>query len=472
MLSRPLAAAAILVTTPHCLHVVERNPPPPVTTPDAFSRSGDGSVSDEWWRAFDDDDLTALVDRALADNFELKIGWARLEQAEAIALQRDTSPLFPSLNLDGNTTRRKQQLILPTGPQTFEITNHQLSLGAAYELDLWGKLRSQYQAGQSDVAASRDDVEALAMTLTANVADTWYSLVAQRTTERLLADQLSTNETFLELVTLRYQQGLTSALDVHQQRQQVARTRAELAEATSRRRVLEQQLAVLVGRPPREVVASGLAELPNLPPLPATGLPSELLVRRPDVRSARHQVEAADARIGAALADMFPSLRLSASISYSAVALADLFDTLLWNLAASIAQPVFEGGRRKAELDRTHAVLKERTGQFGQTFLTAVLEVENALVQEEQQLKRLEHLQAQSEHAEAALREARARYVQGLSDFLPVLNALETKQQVDQVLVTARRQLLSFRIQLCRALGGTWSTDLQPPGASEEDSNA
>jgi outer membrane protein TolC len=214
--------------------------------------------------------------------------------------------------------------------------------------------------------------------------------------------------------------------------------------------------------------------LVNLPPLPSAGIPSDLLQVRPDIRSAQRRVASADHRIAEAVADRYPVLRLSGEVSLLTQKSDFISQALtpLWNLVAGLTAPIFDGNRRAAEVDRRDAVLAERVSVYGQTVLTALMEVENALVQERQQSLYIEQLTLQLEAAHAAVEQSRERYEGGLTDFLPVLTATSAAQVNEQTLLDAKRQLLSFRIQLCRALGGRWTTQLEAPSLVHENEDA
>lgn len=206
----------------------------------------------------------------------------------------------------------------------------------------------------------------------------------------------------------------------------------------------------------------GPLALPELPPLPEAGLPADMLASRPDVRAAQARLAAADYRVAAAVADRLPSLSLTGSAGYSAVRSQDLWNSQAWSMAASALAPVFDAGRRAAEVSRTKAKVDEALALYTQTILTAFREVEDALVQERKQREYVESVREQLDLATSTLREARERYSNGLSDYLPVLAAVQSHHQIERELVSARRQLISFRIQLYRSLGGSWPRDLVP----------
>ena len=343
---------------------------------------------------------------------------------------------------------------------SFYLSQYDLSMAASYEVDLWNKLRSNVRASSRDSLAARAELEAMAHSLSATVADTWFHLIEQRCQVELLDEQLESGRTLLELLELRLGQGVASALDVYQQRQQLASTRAIIPRLHSQMTLLENQLATLLGRVPKSCSFSVPKSLPELPPRPCAGLPIELLQRRPDVRAARQRVFAADSRVASAVAAQFPSLELSGSTGFSSSSAANLFEDFIWSLGSSLLAPILDGGRRRAELRRSRFAVKEKLENYGSTVLTAIREVEDALAREQYQIEYIEELDENLSLAKATLDEAKARYLNGLSDYLPVLTALVNLQNLQRSRVTAQRELLSLRIGLHRALGGTWMRDL------------
>jgi len=444
------------------------NRPAPVAIPEGFSSSGSPKAYEErWWITFEDPALDAFVAQALADNLDLAQAWARLEQATALARQA-AAGLWPEIAVETGYSKSQSNFSGGDRLGTFSITSERipLTIGAAYEVDVWKRIASLKRGAVLDMEATREDLESIAMTLAAQVAEAWFSLVEQGAQTKLLDEQQETGRTFLELTRLRFSQGLASAVDVYQQRQQLAATRAEVPLVESRKEVFRHQLALLVGDPPRALVTPERDTLPALPPLPPTGLPSDLLTRRPDVRSAHLRLAAADHRVAAAVADRLPALRIGGETGYESRdfdEIENLFDNWIWSLFANITWPVFDGGRRKAEVDRNKAIVKESLGAYGQVMLRALQDVEDALIQERKQAEFLIELERQVQLARDTLRAARMRYANGLSDYLPVLAALESLQTVERSRIVAERQLLSFRVQLYRALGGTWTTVLEPP---------
>ncbi|GAB4203219.1 MAG: hypothetical protein OHK0013_17180 [Sandaracinaceae bacterium] len=378
-----------------------------------------------------------------------------------------SSGWWPQVSAQIDAGYRRSVLVLPppVGTRAIENPSYGISLPVSYEIDLWDRIGSQTRAAAFDAIAARDDVEALAMTVAANVVEAWLNVVYQRELRATIEAQLETSAAYLALVEARFAEGLAAAPDVFQQRAQLESLRAQLASTEAQEAVAEAQIAVLLGRMPgARNVPETRRNLPEPPPFPALGVPSDLLLRRPDVRAARLRVESADQRVAAAIADRFPRFNLSGALGFSSPDLGTLFESFVFNLLAQIVGPIFDGERREAVVQQSHAVVWERTEQLAQTMLTAAQEVETALVQERQQRAQIEVLEARYEAAHAALESSRERYASGLLDgYLQVLTALSAEQQAQQALLQARRQLLSHRVQLHRALGGDWSTELQAP---------
>lgn len=464
------ALLATLLATGCRIHSVDPEPPPPVELPETFSATGDEPLPDRWWESFGDPELEGLVRQTLAGNLDLRAAWARLEQADAV-WRVSRAGLFPAIGVTAEASRSRRTFAVggPVGTVTPESDLYTLSVGASYELDLWGRIASQMDAATLDFAATRDDIESLAMTLAARVAETWYGLLEARAQRRLLDDQIAVSRTFLDLVTLRFAQGQASALEVYQQRQQVGSLEATIPAADESTALLEHGLAVIAGKAPGSFdVPPDTSGLPEVPALPSVVAPGELLARRPDLRAARRRVVAADHRLASSIADLLPAIRLTGQTGGQSTEIADIFQSWMYNLAGSIAAPIFEGGRRRAEVQRSRAVVAERLEAFGQVLLTSVREVEDALVQERKRRELAAALDRQLEVAEANLREARMRYVNGLTDYLNVLAALSTFQNLQRSRLQAGREIVVRRIQLHRALGGSWPSELAPPPSRDE----
>jgi len=418
-----------------------------------------------WWETFGDEQLQSLIAEALSGNQTILSYWARFERAQAQA-KKTGADLRPSLTGEADISRTE----LRSGEQNIrqEGNNYSIGLLAGYEVDLWGRIRATQKSALLAAEASREDLNGAAMTIAAEVAQRWSAIISQRLQRELLEQQLHTNKTYLDLVELRFRKSLASALEVFQQRQLVERVRAQLPLIDLQERLLENQLAVLLGRLPSQKPQIMRQHLPDLPAVPEPGLPVQLLEHRPDIISALRRLEAADQDLAAARADRLPAVRLTGSAAYSSDELEELFDNWLANLAAALTIPLFDGSRRRAEVEINRSEVKLQLAEYRQVVLSAVREVEDALINETKTREHITALENQLQAAQNALTEARTRYINGLNDYLPVLTQLLTVQSLENDLIRRQEDLLVARINLYRAIGGTWVDNLSPPAGNNQ----
>jgi len=435
----------------------------PVQLPEAFSESGPGNRPDRWWAALGDDQLTALVNRSLDGNFSLKAAWDRLDQARALA-RRQGAPLWPQLDGTASGGRSGRETEVAGREQRTYEDEYSLGLTTSYEVDVWGRVRANYDAARLNAQASSEDLQAAALSLSAQVASAWYRLVEQRAQMDLLERQVETNQRYLELVELRFRKGEATAPDVLQQRKLVESTQTEKANVQGQLETLRHQLAVLVGGVPKKADLPARTTLPELPSLPKTGVPARWLQQRPDIRSAYLRVQSRDRDLAAAIADRYPRFTISGRLTTSAAQPSQLFDEWLANLAANMAVPLIDGGRREAEVERQRAVLSESLHNYGQTVLSGIQEVEDALTNERQQRKTVAGLRRELALSNRTVSQLWDRYTKGTSGFLRVLDELRTQQRLQRNVLSARAQLVRDRVDLYRALGGTW--EMEPPEGS------
>lgn len=429
----------------------------PAAIPPAYAEPGATAAPpvERWWESFADPRLNALVEEAFAANLDLAQAFARLELAEALVGSARAGEL-PTVNLDGAAGRSRQPL--PTGAGAVTADSFRLSAAASFELDLWRKLASRTEAARLEAAASREDVKTLYLSLSARVADLYFLAVEQRAQLELADRSIAAFADTLERVERRYREGLVPALDVYQSRENLAGARSRRPLFANTLAATEHALAVLLGRYPEPGAAGTLAELPGGPAAFPTGLPARLLARRPDIEADLLRLRASDARIAAAIADRFPSFSLVGSYGGASSELGELLRSgnLFWSLLLDLAQPLYDGGRRSAEVDRNRALFRENLARYHQSVLGAFQEVEDALAANRTTEERLAFLGERVEASRAALRLALDRYLQGLSDYLPVLTAQGLQFDAESQLLAARWQLLADRISLARALGGEW----------------
>ena len=416
-----------------------------------YSQSLD--TTNRWWESFQSPELDALVDEALTNSPSIQQVWAKLAQAEAIAAQAGAAR-YPSLGYEGKAGATRNNATDTT------IENYSLGLNAAYEVDLWGRIKSQTEAAAFDREASREQLNTAAITLASQTTLSWVGIVAQRLQTEVIHRQLESNQTSLELIELRFRNALSTALDVYQQRQTVAGTQSRIPQAELREELLHNELTALLGRVDFQSLEIGSTNLPTLGVLPDLGIPADVLANRPDVRQAGLRLQASDWRVSAARADRLPAIRLTASGGYASTDVSDLFDDWIANLAGSLVGPIFDGGRRKAEVARTRAVADERLAAYRETVINAIKEVEDALVSEQKQHDYIALLDQRLEAATRSYEEAVNRYRSGLVEYTTVLIQLTPLQAVERDRVEAQFNLLRYRINLYRALGGSWPNEL------------
>jgi len=424
-------------------------PDPFEIEPPAFSGSGDARSPADWWTTFEDDDLNEFVRTALDGNFDLAAARERLRAADALA-RRERSDLFP--DLDGFLGAESNRA--DAGERGGGSDFVDAGLAASYEVDLWGRIRATAEAEALRAEATAADLEAAKISLAGEVALTWYRLVEQKASLDLLAAQLEANEKVLTSLTNRFRGGQVRSVDILRQEQLLEATRERLIAAESDYEVLKHQLAVLLGRPPQppEVLPAG--GLPELAPLPATGLPAEIVRRRPDIRAAFLRLRAAARDLAAAVSARYPRLNLTAGLTTSSEDAADLFDDWARSIAAELIGPIIDGGQRRAEAERTRAVRRQRLAEYSQTTREAFREIEDALAREAKQRERIASLREQVRLQSTAYDRLQSEFFNGISDFIDVLTALTGTQQLRRDLLVAERQLIEFRIALYRALAG------------------
>lgn len=430
---------------------------PPAPMPEAFveahSRESGAPVPERWWESFGDERLDLLMAEAFAANLDLAQAYARLDQADAVARTARASRL-PSLGLEGSGGKLRQSTFL--GPETTE--SYRLSAAAAFELDLWRKNASRASAARLDARAAEADVRTAYLSLSARVADLYYLAVEQRAQLELADRSIAAFSDTVERVERRYREGLVPALDLYQSRQNLSAARARRPQFENSLAATEHALAVLLGRYPDGGATGELVELPSLEQDFPTGLPSRLLASRPDIEAALLRLKGSDERIAAAIAERFPSFNLVGSYGGNSTEIGDLFQSgnIFWSLLLNLAQPVIDGGRRSAEVDRNRALFRENLARYHQAVLTAFREVEDALAATRTTEERIARLGERVEASRAALRLSLDNYLQGLSEYLPVLTAQGLLFDAESQLLASRRQLVADRISLARALGGNW----------------
>ncbi|GAB5403302.1 MAG: efflux transporter outer membrane subunit [Aureliella sp.] len=411
-----------------------------------LTESGQVDQPERWWAEFGDPGLNQQVNKALGESFDLAAALQRLRAAQALT-RREASDLFPDVNgVIGSSNS------FGPGPNQHRIN---WGLDASYQVDLWGQIQSRVDAERFRAEATREDYHAVALALAAEVSRTWFALIESYAQLELLDEQVATNRNGLKAQEARWGSGDEGGSpDVLRQRQLVEATLEQAVVVKARVEVLEHQLAVLTGQPPQTASYSPGAQLPALPPMPYTGLPSELLKRRPDVRADYLAFVAADRDLASAITAQYPRLDLTSSLINSAENPGTLFKDWFYSIGAQLVAPLLDGGERRAEVDRRRALLCQRFNEYGQTMLIALQEVEDGLALERYQLERIERLEAQVGWANKASEQLRRRYYVGEGSYLDILSASQSQQRLQREILSARLDLVLIRIGLYSALAG------------------
>jgi outer membrane protein, multidrug efflux system len=444
-------------------------PAPPVSDlPPSTATAADNALLERWWLAFDDPVLTALVDEALANNYDLQAALTRIEFARAQILLAQAN-LYPTVNLNAGANRSRVTGVgtEPLPPGTPLVGNdYSLSLGLSYELDLWGKFRSGSLAAQNDLTAARYYREVVRITVAADVANGYFRLRAADAELTLLQDTLVSREETVQLQRDRYDAGLIGEYDMKQAEAERSSVIGNIARAQQAVALLESAIAALTGRSPRAVftpdIARGrpIALATSVPDLPS-GLPSGVLERRPDIRRSEALLAASDLRITQARADYFPALTLTGAYGSESAALASLFSApaAIWSFGLGLVQPIIGIKRVDAQVEAATADHNQALVNYQQTVQGAFRDVHDALVTHRRSREVLEAETARRDQLAAALAVANLRYDAGRTSFLEVLDAQRTLLVADTERIEAARDARLSIVNFAKALGGGWSPE-------------
>ncbi len=458
------------------------DPARPVTAADAADtyvyakaqESIDSPSVTAWWRTFGDPTTVELVELALQNNTDLQAAAARVLEAEA-ALHRARGARLPQVGVGASATDQRFSFVLPeVGRRTIDSTTYSYNFNVSWQADLLGRLKRTQQANWASLMAQEEAQEALVHTVVSLVV---RSRVLVATAERALeiTRQITKSwESTTNTVERRYRAGLAGAVELHLARENLAAVRASEAVIAGQLDQARLALDVVVGRRPgsSDPLPDTLPELPSLEPVPL-GLPASLLDRRPDLRQAEMQLAAATYGVGAAIANLYPDLSLTGSIGASADKINDLTldDGLVYNAVANLVGPIFSGGQRRADVDAAKARVEQATALYAGAVLTALREVEDALVLGESTTLNWEFSDLRVSEARAADRLAKQRYQRGVETLLTVLETERRLRLAEQAIITATADVWNARIDLFLALGGDWGTDLLVTEAAAPESD-
>ena len=416
------------------------------------------------WTFFTDEALESAIQRVLRDNLSIVQAASRLKGAGAARDSADAS-YFPSLDLSASRSKSESFMF----GRNIEQDQISVSVAASYELDLFDKLGGARRAAALEQAATRQDLEAIRITVSATYADVWFQHTEALNSVELFRAQKQTSENFFSITQARFKHGLVTAADVLQQRQQLEALKTMEAPLNARVQLTGHQLRVLEGSVPEASPTDLKRTLPKAIPVSQANISGARLMRRPDLAAARLRIQSIDERVGAALANRLPSFRLSGNIGLGAASFSALFDQWLFSLSASLVAPIFDGGRRAADVAQQRAVLEQAMHQYRALYLAAIREVKDALVLAHQEDVRRSRLDVELETSRRLLGEVKRRYVSGVGPYSAVLNALQVLQRKERELLTTRRNQLTHRISLWRALGGIYTQATTSERQSDSD---
>ncbi len=432
---------------------------PAVETPAAYKEAGswtpaqprDTEQRGSWWHVFGDRDLDALVGKIEVSNQSARIAEAQFRQARALA-QVARAGFYPTVSGRAAVTRNRSPRAGGSD------TAYELSLDAAWEADVWGRVSRTVEAAEAGAQASAADLEAIRLSLQAELAQDYFQLRVLDAQRKLLDDTVRAFERSLELTKNRYAVGVAGKADVVQAETQLKSTQAQAIDLGVQRTQLEHAIAVLIGRPPSEFTLRP-EPLPVKMPVIPPALPSQLLERRPDIAAAERRVAAANAQIGVAQSAYFPSLTLSAAGGFQASSLANWLSlpNRFWSLGPALAQTLFDAGLRRALTDQAIAAYDANVAAYRQTVLTGFQEVEDNLAA-------LRILADEARVQDEAVRAAREslvltlnQYKAGTISYLNVVTVQTTQLNNERTAVGILGQQLNAAVLLVKALGGGWS---------------
>jgi len=457
-----LRRAALLVVLTGCA-VQPDYQRPELELPQAWKETApQPAAAEPWWRVYGDPALERMIGEALAGNTDVLVAAARVDEARAL-LGEIRSALRPEVSAGASAGRSRSSAatgLLPPGVER-ERSNYRATLDVSYEIDVFGRLRAASDAARADLAASEAVRDAVRLALTSRVAASYYGLLALDAQVELTRRALRLREESLALQRRRREAGVISDFDLRQLEAEAATLRAQLPPLERDREIEEAALAALLGRSPRAVFEEALprqalaADAPSAVAVPS-GLPSELLLRRPDLVEAEQRLVAANARVAVARSAYFPSIRLTGLLGSESADLSDLFSgpAGIWSFAAALAQPIYAGGRLEAQREAAAARERALLAQYQGAVRNAFRELRQALAAQARARESFEAQDARVVALEETLRLARLRYASGIASQLDVLDAERGLLAAQTARIEALREQRAAVADLYRALGG------------------
>ena len=466
---RSIATASVALLAAACALGPDYNRPE-TKIPAAFrfepSATTDSFADQGWWQIYQDPTLQALIREALVNNFDVRIAAARIDQVRATLGSTRLQQLPQvSLSADAQRARTSADQRIPGAPPISNVFSADGSL--SYEFDFWGKYRRATEAARAQLLASEYAKQDVMGGLVSSVATAYFTLLTLDEQLAITHHTLGTRQKFVDLTQAQHERGTVSGLDVATAQAQLAIAQATIPDLQRQIGIAEDQLSVLLGRNPDEILRTEnkrlkrVTEPPAPPPAPPAGLPSALLERRPDLREAEQTLVAANANVGIAKANLFPTITLTGAGGDVSTALSDLFSgpTRAWSVGGGLLQPLLSSQRNLYQLDLADAQKRQALLQYQQSIQTAFREVSDALIARQKYAEFQVAQQAQVDAQRKANTIALARYRVGYSSYFDVINADRDLFTAELSLSAAHLNTLLSLVQLYRTVGGGWQTE-------------
>ena len=434
----------------------------------------EGKVGVTWWMEFESDPLNDLIEEGLTQNYDLAASLSRIDAAAAQAV-RAGADLYPNVDAQFNGSRERQVFVgLPIPGSSDALVNrftrYGLSLNTVWEIDFWGRVRAGKAAAIAELEAAEVQYQAARLSLAGQTARAFFAMTEASMQVRLAETTVANWRAASEQVRDRFERGIRSSLDLRLALSNLSAAEAALEQRKLQRDGLTRQLEILVGRYPRGALEP-ISDLPSLGgPIPS-GLPSELLRRRPDLFAAEKRVAAASARVHQAKVTLLPRISLTASGGTASGSLEDLSSSnfSVWSIGGNVVQPIFDSGRIVAGIDEAKARVNEAIATYANTALGAFREVETALSAETALAARERFLRTSVEQSEQAETLALDRYLRGLEDYITVLEAQRRTALARSNLISVRAQRIENRVDLILALGGGWEAQTEGQEEAQDE---
>jgi multidrug efflux system outer membrane protein len=415
---------------------------------------------------FNDPVLSKLEADALAQNQQLASAIARLDEARARLgfAQADNLPTL-STTATSRLFGESSTHVLPIPPRPITYRDrgdtYRLPFDAAYEIDLWGRVRRSIESAGAQAEASEQDLAFVGLTITADVAQAWFNLRSLDVEITVLTRNIALRHDQIDINQSRFKAGITGELEVQRARVELANAEADLTDVRRRREQTANALAILTGRAPADFKLAEPTASTNTPPTIPVDLPSTLLQRRPDIISAERNLAARTAEIGVARAALFPTIRLTGSAGFESLDLGSLLSrpSQFWQVGPSLSYPIIDGGRNRANIQAAEARARGALADYQQKVLVAFREVEDALIDLRQQSEQADALTRALNAARAAAELSNTRYEKGLINYLEVVDAQRSELAAERALAQLAGARYTSTVRLIKALGGGWSVE-------------